>query len=347
MNNTNKMSNQDNNVVTRPERNRIIINVDRDFDGDLEEAIATAEDGDIIKLGNNTYETSGINLEHDITIDGQPGSVIDGGGTLEPIFSLTPEASGATIRDLEITNGNVGIHGDGATDITLKNLNINNIGIEETIRDGQHNIGINLLHADGFRIFDSEIHDIGRKGVGINDTDGGIISGLVLREINLDAEHAQSFDAAGIKLFNTNDVEVRDNELFEINAFNIWNDLTSGTIIEGNDITGVGDVFVQPDFNQNVTVSGIYNEKSYNSIVEDNDVDSVGNFLAFDATVFTTETMILRNNNFSSFELNTEDYWANEQAERLVAITEDPDEADFSSFEEDFFAEANIGSNSP
>lgn len=342
MNRTSEQDNQDQDTTSTSKRVKII-RVDEDFDGDLEAAIAVANDGDLVRLGDNTYTTSGITLKADITIDGQSGSIIDGGGTLEPIISLTPDASGATIRDLEITNGNIGIHGDGATNITLENLEINNIGLEDTIRDGQNNIGINLLGADGFKILNSIIHDIGRKGVGVNDTDGGIINGLTLSNINLDAEHAQSFDAAGIKLFNTNNIIVSNNELSNINAFHIWNDITSGTVIADNDITGVGEVFVAPDFNQNVTVSGIYNEKSYESVVENNNVASIGNFLAFDATEFTTETMTLGDNDFSSFELNTTDYWANEQAERLVAITDDPTEANFSLFEEDFFAEANIG----
>lgn len=84
-------------------------------------------------------------------------------------------------------------------------------------------------------------------------------------------------------------------------------------------------------------------KKSYESVVENNNVISIGRFLAFDATEFTTETMVLGTNSFSSLELNTEDYWANEEAEKFVAITEDPYEADFSLFENDFYAEANIG----
>lgn len=325
-------------------RQTVAIDVEKDFNGDLAGAIASADDGDVVMLGAKTYETSGITIDKDITIDGHRNySVVDGGGTLEPIFSFTPEASGATIQGLEITNGNTGIQGDGATDLTLKDLEIHNIGISDTIRQGQNNSGINLFHASGFQILDSKIHNIGRKGVGINDTNGGTISGLTLEDINLDAEHAQSFDAAGIKLFNTNEVTISDNNLTDINAFHIWNDITNSTIIESNVITGVGDGFLAPEFNPHVTVSGIYNEKSYESAVIDNDVSSNGNYLAFDATAFTTETMIMRGNNFSNMELDSTDWWANEEIEKLVAITEDPSEADFSLFEDDFFAGANIG----
>ena len=280
-------------------------------------------------------------LEKDITIAGQKGTVIDGSGTEKAIFEIAAGASGATIRDLELTNANIGINAFGATDLTLQDLEIHNIGVDEPIREAQNNVGINLFYADGFKIINSDLYDIGRKGVGINDTDGGIIKGLTLEDINIDAEHAQSYDAAGIKLFNTNDITISDNELTGINAFNIWNDITNSTVIEGNTVNDVGEDFVRPDFNQNVIVSGIYNEKSYESVVEDNTVTTVGDFVAFDATEFTTETLELGENDFSRVELNTTDYWSNEKAEKLVAITEDPAEANFSLFEEDFFEDVN------
>lgn len=320
-----------------------ILDVEADYDGDLEEAIEAAKNGDTVRLGNETYKTTGITVDKDITIAGQKSSVVDGGGTSDPIFDLTEDASGATISNLKITDGNIGINAVGAKDLTFQDLEIYNIGIDETIRYGQNNVGINLFYADGFKVLNSEIHDVGRKGIGINDTDGGVVKGLTVEDVNLDAEHAQSFDAAGIKLFNTNDITISDNELSGINAFHIWNDLTNSTIIEGNTVLGVGEDFIRPEFNQNVIVSGIYNEKSYESVVEGNRVTTVDEYVAFDATAFTTETMELGKNNFSKIELDTTDYWANEEAETIVAITEDPAEANFSLFEADFFESANIG----
>lgn len=325
---------------SKPEK---IIDVEADYDGDLEEAIDAAKDGDTVQLGSNTYETSGLSIENDITIVGQEGSIVDGGGTTDPIFDLAEGASGATIEDLEITDGNIGINAVGAKDVTLQGLKIHDIGIDETIRYGQNNVAVNFFYADGFELLDSEIYNVGRKGVGVNDTDGGTVQGLTIEDINLDAEHAQSFDAGGIKLFNTNDVIISENELSGINAFHIWNDITNSTVIEGNTILGVGEDFIRPEFNQNVIVSGIYNEKSYESVVRDNKVTTVDDYVAFDATAFTTETLELGENDFSKVELNTTDYWANEEAEKMVAITEDPAEANFSLFEEDFFKDAVIG----
>jgi hypothetical protein len=159
----------------------------------------------------------------------------------------------------------------------------------------------------------------------------------------LAAQHTQSFDAAGIKFYNTNDVTVKDNNLSRINAYNIWNDTNNGTIIENNVINNVGDVFLKPDFNQNVNIAGIYDEKSFNSTVRGNNVTTVGDFLAFNATAFTTETLVLENNNFSRFELNTPDFWINEELEKRIATTENPDEANFSLIADEYFAQTNIG----
>ena len=314
-----------------------VISVEEDFDGDLASAIAAADDGDTVKLDAKVYSTDGMTIDKDITIDGRRGTVIDGEGTSNAIFSLNSAASGTTIKNLEITNAKTGIFGDGATDLTLQHLEIHDIGNEEIVKGDEENSAIILDHADGFEIYNSDIYNVSKKGVGINNTDGGEISGLSIQDINLEAEHAQSLNAAGIKLFNTNEVTVSNNDLSGINAFYIWNDLTNSTIIENNNITGVGEDFLAPDFNNMVTVSGIYNEKSYESVVRDNFAESVDDFLAFDATEFTTETMILEDNFFSSIEINSTDFWANEELEKIVAITEDPKEAGFELFADDFF----------
>ena len=320
-----------------------IINVDIDFDGDLESAIAAAKNGDVVKLGNNTYNTKGIILNKDITIDGQKGSEINGGGTSESILHLESGASGATIQDVEITNGNNGIFAEGASNLTLSNLDINNIGINETIRNGPNNTGIVLSHADGLKLLNSKIHNIGRKAVGLENTDGGLISGLSIEDVNLEAQHAQSHDAAGVKLFNTNDIAVQDSYFSDINAVHIWNDTNNNATIANNVIENVGEDFLAPAFNRHVDVFGIYDEKSANSVIKDNEVTAVDEFTAFRVTEFSGETLTLEDNDFSSQQLGTIDYWVNESAEKLIALTVDPDKANFSLIAEEYLTYANIG----
>lgn len=341
--NSNAGGSEDTQNTPQPDSQGKVISVDNDFGGNLENAIASANDGDVVELGSKTYYTDGITVDKDITIDGREGSIVNGSGTSGAVFKLTSGATGATIQDLEITNANIGIDGYKAFNLLLQNLNVNNIGINQTIRDGQNNSGILLGYANGLQLLNSTISNIGRKGVGIGDTDGALISGLTVRDVNLAAQHAQSHDAAGIKFFNTNDVVVRDNYFSDINAYHLWNDTTNATKIIGNTIEDAGDRFQAPDFNNNVDISGIYNEKSSNSVIKDNKATAVDGFAAFQATEFTTETMTLGENNFSNMELNTRDFWVNEAAEKLIATTEDPSEADYSLFADEYIAQANIG----
>lgn len=331
-----------------------IINVDQDFNGDLDKAISAANDGDTVELGRKTYKTKGLELNKDITIDGIRGeSIISGNNTSGSVITVHVDGSGSTIQDVEITNASSGINVLAASDVTMQNLEIHNIGIDKVNRDGQDNFGVNLNSADNFKILDSEIYDIGRKGIGATDTDGGLIEGVTLKDINIDAEHSQSFDAGGIKLFNTNDVTVRDNKMSKINAFNIWDDLTSNTVLDGNEITGAGDSFKAPDYNPNVTVAGIYVEKTYNTFADNNKITSVddtrpdaGIFLAFNATEFSSESLVLgENNDFSSQKLDTTDYWTpgSEKAEKRIATTEDPAAANFSLIAEEYFTGSSFG----
>ena len=321
-----------------------VIDVDGDYGGDLKSAIAAAGSGDTVRLGNSTYSASGINIDKDITVEGQEGSVVDGGGTSDNIFNLTSDASNATIQNIEITNANNGIYSYGASGLTLENLNINNIGIGGTIRDGQNNTAVILNKADGAKVLNSTISNVGRKGIGIGDTSDATVSGLTIENVNLAAEHAQNHDAGGIKLFNTSGITVSDNNLSGINAIGIWDDTTTGTTIENNTVQDVGADFLAPGFNTEVgDINGISTEKSYNSRVNNNSITAVDGHIAYDATESSIETLDLGENDFSSQQLGSIDYYADKDAEILVATTEDASAADFSTFSQAYYDNAITG----
>ena len=330
-------------IAAEPENGGRTINVDYDFNGSIKDAIAAANDGDVVELGNNTYYTSDIYLNKDITLTGQSGSVIDGKGASSAVINIDSGATGATIQNIEITNANNGIYSNRAYNLTLQNLEIHNIGNNEVMRYGQNNTGITANHANGLQLLDSTIENMGRSGINVGDTEGATISGITVKDVNLEAEHAQSHDAAGIKFFNTNNIILKDSYFSDINANHIWNDTTTNTVIENNVIERVGEDFLAPQFNTNVDITGIYNEKSHNSVVKNNRANAVGEFTTFRATEFTTETMALENNDFPNMELGSTDYWVNESIEKLIAITENPSQADFSLFANEYNAQANIG----
>jgi nitrous oxidase accessory protein NosD len=303
-----------------------VIDVDKDFGGDLQSAIAAANSGDVVKLGKTTYSASGITIDKDITLDGQEGSVIDGGGSADSILNITQDADGATIQNIELTNCNNGIYGFGATNVTLQNLDINNIGVSQTITDGENNTGIVFNSADGLRISNTDLSNIGRKGIGIGDTVGAVISDVSVENVNLDNQHAVNHDAAGVKFYNTTDSVIQNSYFSNNYANSIWPDTTTGTVITNNTVE---DVLIG-DF------SGIYNEKSPNSKVSNNSVTGADGHVGYDATALTTETMELGENDFSNQLLNSEDFFVNPGAETLIATTEDPLEANFELIREDY-----------
>jgi hypothetical protein len=316
-----------------------IIDVDRDFGGDLATAIARANTGDVVQLGGHSYYTSGITIDKDITLDGQEGTVIDGNGTYNSIITLSSGASGATIQDLEITNGNNGIYGHAASNLTLQNLVVHNIGKNELTENGNQT-AIGLDYATGLQLSNTTIYDVDRKGISVGDTNGAQITNVNVSSVNLAANHSQSHDAAGIKFYNTNNVVLKDSHFEKINAFHIWSDTTNATTMENNTVSNVGSDFLAPSFNSNVQIAGIYNEKSSNSIVRYNEGTTIGDFTAFKSTEFSTQTLTLEDNNFSKIELGTTDYWVNQAAEIAIATTEDPAAADFSLVSQEYYAQA-------
>jgi hypothetical protein len=314
------------------------IDVDRDFGGDLATAIAYANAGDVVQLGGHSYYTSGITIDKDITLDGQEGTVINGNGTYNSIITITSGASGATVQDLEITNGNNGIYGHAASNLTLQNLVVHDIGKNELTANGNQT-AIGLDYATGLQLINTTIYDVDRKGISVGDTNGALISNVNVSSVNLAAHHAQSHDAAGIKFYNTNNVVLKDSHFEKINAFHIWSDTCNATTMENNTLSNVGSDFLAPSFNFNVEIAGIYNEKSSNSIVRHNQGTTVGEFTAFKSTEFSTQTLTLEDNNFSKIELGTTDYWVNQAAEIAIATTEDPAAADFSLVSQEYYAQ--------
>ena len=316
------------------------IDVDADFNGNIDEAIAAASDGDTVSLGDNVYQTMGLTIDKNISLLGSDSSTIDGQGTNSPIIKFGENADNSIIRDLKLTNASTAIYGDRSNNLVLENLDIYDIGLNSSEKNDFSAAGVVLNHADGLELTNSRISNIGKKGVGIGDTNGATIKGLDISNINLAAQHSQSHDAAGIKLFNTNDVVITDNKLADINANFIWNDTSNKTQINNNQTINVGEDFLAPSFNNNVDINGIYNEKSSNSSVSGNYGTSAEGFATFNTTEFSTDTLSIDNNNFSSTELDTQDYWVNAEAEKLVAVTEDPDSANFELFADEYLATA-------
>ena len=71
--------------------------------GDIQSAVDSANDGDVIKLEAGEYNISNSNIYKNVTIDSVEGTVLNGNGA-EVGINLSSGASGATIQDVELTN---------------------------------------------------------------------------------------------------------------------------------------------------------------------------------------------------------------------------------------------------
>lgn len=293
---------------------------------DIQAAIDSANNGDVVRLGEGTFNVESLFIDKDITLDGVEGSVIDGGGTEETLITLGQNASGATLQDFELTNAKNGIYSDGSDNLTINNLDINNIGLGELTDTsfGANNTAILVANTSGTEITNNSISDIGRLGITVKVSDGGdiLVDGNRISNVNRDGLHSQSHDAGGIKLFDTTDVTVSNNELFDINAQNIWADTVNLTTITGNEVEIAEDVF--NPFNDLVGngVMGIYNEKSWNAVISGNSVktETEGDF-AIRSTEANYDSLSEFDNLFvGPTDFKSETYWADEAVERDVAL---------------------------
>jgi hypothetical protein len=297
-----------------------VINVDSDFGGNLQSAIAAASNGDVVKLGSRTYTASGVKIDKDITLDGEAGTVIDGGGSADSILNITQDADGATIQNLELTNANIGIYTYGAENLTVQNVDVNNIGLTQTDVNGQSNTGMVFNSTNGLQVTNCDLSDIGRKGIGVGDSVGAVISDVSVENVNLADQHARNHDVAGVKFYNTTDSVIQNSYFSNIHGNALWPDTTTGTILTNNTVEGVK---IGED------ISGVYNEKSPNSRVSGNTVTGVDGHVGLDATELTTETLDLGENNFSNQLLGSTDYFVDPAAETMIANEADPSKANF------------------
>ena len=300
---------------------------------DIQAAIDSASDGDVIKLAQGTYTTSGLTIDKDITLDGEEGTVIDGQGADGKIITIGENADGATLQDLELTNASNGVFADGADDLLIQNLDINNIGLGELSNSGfeADNTGILVANTSGTQILNNQLSDIGRLGITVKESDGGdiLIDGNSLSNINLDAQHSQAHDAGGIKLFDTAGVTISNNDFDRVNAHNLWLDTVNETEVSGNSINIDDDLFQAGSEQSGLGLMGIYNEKSYNADITNNSISALGeNDFAIRSTADNFSSLTESANDFDgNVDFQSETYWAGQSAdqielERNIAISD-------------------------
>ena len=149
-------------------------------------------------------------------------------------------------------------------------------------------------------------------------TDNGLISGLDVQNINLEGKNALNWDVAGIKLFDTTNIEIADNFLSGVNGHAIWSDTSKGTSVTNNLVQGVGEVLAGSVGNaasaggtERDNTTGIYIEKTADATVDGNTVNGLDGFDFIAATSYSSGSSSLGQNASSSVATNRTDYWIN------------------------------------
>ena len=276
--------------------------------GDLQAAIDSAKNGDVIKLEAGTYDISDLTINKQITIDGTDGTVLDGGGS-ETGINILSGGSGSVIQDVEMMNfQDRAISGTGAKNLLLQNLDIHHVGIGSPLQGDNRNTAIHLDGADGFQILNSNITDVDRKGIGIGVTNGGVISGVSIAGINEGNNHDRTWDVGAIKSFQASNIDVIGNAADAINGNALWFDHSDGVYAQDNIITNVGLGDIGLNGAQIDNTRGLYFETSTNSGASNNTITGENGFEMITVTNQSAGSFSLGDNFAESINLTGTDW---------------------------------------
>ena len=234
--------------------------------------------GTLFVIGAGVHRGQEVRPKAGDTFVGEPGAVLDGGGTARWAFAAG--VPNVTIRGLVVQN-----YATPSREGVIQWLAGGNSWLVEgnEVRD---NAEIGIRASSGWRVVDNYVHDNGRYGI----TGGG--SGLVV-EGNEIAHNAVVYgatgDSSGTKFAHTVGLVLRDNYVHDNFGNGLWVDINNlDVLIEGN--RSVGN-----------TRQGIFYEISCAGVIRNNHVEGNG----FDGSNPST---LIRNGILVSNSSNVEVY---------------------------------------
>ncbi len=187
-----------------------------------------------VHVGHALFPASGMKFI------GEPGAVLDGGGTPFNAFFGADGIDGVEIRGLEIRNYRVGLF-DGAISARV---------VDDWTSEGRDwlvvgnnihsNGGAGISLGSGMRVIDNVIHDnrqIGISGIADNDTrlDRITIEGNEIYRNSMNPDYEFGFHEGGIKTLFTSDLLVRNNDIYGNGGVALYCDeLCESGLIENN-----------------------------------------------------------------------------------------------------------------
>jgi len=239
--------------------------------GALARALAAAADGDEIILAPGRYAGPVI-LDRPLTLTGQPGAVIDGGGNgsvvtvdapdvtvqgltivnsgrvHEPIdagVSLTKRARNALVLDNDLRDNLVGIDIHGARDARVAGNRIEGLRLRRMNDRGN---GIYVWNAPGSVVEDNEIR-YGRDGIFSNVSKRNVFRGNLMRDLRFAVHYMYTNDSEvsgnvsignhlGFALMYSDRIVARDNISINDRDYGLMLNYTKASDVFGNLVSG-------------------------------------------------------------------------------------------------------------
>ena len=155
----------------------------------IQSIINNAADNTAIKFGNSNYTNINLIIDKPLIIIGGKDTVLIGKKNT-PVLSLTENADGTTIDDLNIiTNNSTGILINSAADVTLTSNNVTN-NLDNSLKSNYSKgdikmpgIGVNVQNSDNVQFYDNYISKF-EHGIYLENSEGTIITGNTIAENN-------------------------------------------------------------------------------------------------------------------------------------------------------------------
>lgn len=220
----------------------------------IQRAIDESTDGDTIHLAAGTFNEADISIHRDVTLLGQAGTVVDGGGTSSPVF--WGDASGITLEEMTIQNATYGLRYQVSAspisntlidNVTMQNLAskgieihndvvINGLTVQNSLFD---DVGIGIRMASTATATDLQVLDttIQNSNYGIYEAEyGSTIDNLVV-------DGSTFLNVYGMYVSEVNGMTITDNTFTNnLRGIYLWS-YTDGGALESGDINISGNTF--------------------------------------------------------------------------------------------------------
>ncbi|AWK88682.1 nitrous oxide reductase family maturation protein NosD [Azospirillum thermophilum] len=239
--------------------------------GELEGALAAAAAGDTLVLAPGTH-AGGLAIDKPVTLAGQPGAVIDGGGRGSV---LTINAPDVTVRGMEVRNSGlslfeqntgiflnkeahrsviednrlrdnlIGIYVWGANDVMVRR---NDVVGRTDLRVSERGNGIQIWNAPGTRILDNRVTD-GRDGIFTTTSKRNVFARNRFERVRFAVHYMYTNDSeiadnvsignnVGFAIMYSNNLVIRNNRSRGDQEHGLLLNYANSSLIEGNLIDG-------------------------------------------------------------------------------------------------------------